>query len=337
MRIRLIFTGAFLLIPLLAFGQRPTRLPSTTGCYRQAITPISAIPTLHTDMPLDCMLGYIYFDSLCRANFGLDNWNTIDSLVHSIDSWDTLHVFMRFKYRMEEYDADLFREFIQAGAYDTNYRQGPGGFENLLYQLMNQNNTLGNHSKEIYLTEVPVILHIKVLDTSASYDSVDRLSTSTRRCVSAEIIDTIKGMHLRPGDCGLYHTGKQKSPLDYGCINFDYSPMAAKAMGMGDVIHSPIRDSTGQILCDSCYGTSALIPGHEYIVFLADNFLDYNGTTSFYEYVPQNAFNSEGGIFPINGLGNVVSTDNYFGYGNSVPLATFESDLKADINSIISH
>ena len=50
-----------------------------------------------------------------------------------------------------------------------------------------------------------------------------------------------------------------------------------------------------------------------------------------------NGYNSEGGIFPIDSSGNVVSTDNYFGYGNTVPLPIFEANLNADIQSIISH
>ena len=114
--------------------------------------------------------------------------------------------------------------------------------------------------------------------------------------------------------------------------------MAPKASWSGDVLPDAVKNPiTGQRICDSCYGLNALIPGKEYVVFLADNFLDYNGISSFYEYVPYNGYNGEGGVFPIDNEGNVTIPDNYFGYGTSVPLSIFELNLRSDINSIIAH
>lgn len=327
----------------ISLAQRPTSAPSTTGCYRQFIMPISAIPTLHSDMTPDCILGYIYLDSLCRS---FPNWdsseNFLNSLPQHVSSWDTLRTFMRFLYRLNEYDASLFREFILSACYlDTNYKMMPGTLEKILYSRMDA--ILGYHSKLGYLTSVPLILHIHVTDTIASQDSMCYLPfwPQPRMCVAAQVIDTIKGIHFINGDCGQYRekqSGK-KPEGDVSCINIDYSPVVSKQSWNNDLTMSPSSDSgsNASFICDSCYGYHALVPGKDYIVFLETNFLDYNGANSFYEYVPYNGYNYEGGIFPIDSTGNVLSEDNFFGYGNSVPLAIFESNLKSDISTIVSH
>src|ERR1039457_5190610 len=62
------------------------------GCFTDAIKPISNIPPLRSDMPLDCKLGYIYFDSLCR---NLGEWprsyDRLDSMLAAMNSFDKLH------------------------------------------------------------------------------------------------------------------------------------------------------------------------------------------------------------------------------------------------------
>lgn len=192
----------------------------------------------------------------------------------------------------------------------------------------------------------PVILHIHVVDTTTSYDSLASVPIwpQPRMCVSAEIIDTIKGTYLRPGSCDGGIAGRRKSQdqtlglREYGCINIAFSPFSQKTKNRGDV--TPIGvDTAGHIIipCDSCYGTNPLLPGNDYVVFLENQFMDYNGSYSFYQYHPYSNYNAEGGIFPIDSSGNVIIQDNYFGYGNSVPLSVFESLLKTDIQSIISH
>ncbi|MDP4237721.1 MAG: hypothetical protein Q8919_14855, partial [Bacteroidota bacterium] len=89
--------------------------------------------------------------------------------------------------------------------------------------------------------------------------------------------------------------------------------------------------------CPECYGTSSIQESKEYIVFLSSMLLDYNGTTSYYTYWPLKGYSLEGGIFPIDGDGNVLIPSNFFGYGTSLPLALFESDIRKDIDSIILH
>jgi hypothetical protein len=85
------------------------------------------------------------------------------------------------------------------------------------------------------------------------------------------------------------------------------------------------------------YNDNSLQLNREYIVFLENLYLDYNGTNSFYTYRPFSSYNREGGIFPINSDGYVQIPSNYFGYGTSVPLTAFKNYLQVDIESIISH
>ena len=317
--------------------RRVDTIPTTMGCYRQAIMPISAIPTLHSDMPIDCIFGYIYVDSLCRS---LQSYHQADSFISLIDAWDTMRVFMRFLYDMQAYNADIYEEYMgYASDLDTNYHIAPRVLE--LKFAAKMDSILGHNNKLKYLTVAPIILHIRVADTGMSYDSLAHVpfSPQPRMCVSAWVLDTIKGTHLRVGDCGQYRETKGKVPLGSGCINIAFCPYTHKSFGQGDGVILGIDTITGQIFyrCDSCFGERAFVPGKEYIVFLEDLFLDYNGSNSFYEFIPYAGYSNNGGIFSLDGSGNVLDEDNFFGYGNSVPLSMFEANLKTDIQSIITH
>ena len=318
-----------------AFAQRRIdTLPTTQGCYRQPIAPISAIPTLHSDMPLDCILGYIYFDSLCR---GVHTRNQLDSLANIIVSWDTLKPFMRFQYRMSEYDADLYEEYCDASsALNPSYYLIPAVPRYVLKQR--QDSILGFRNKLSYLTMASTILHIRVDTVTDSFDSLASYPKwpLPLKCVRATVLDTIKGIHIRQSDDFSYGGSHILSTVSL--INFAFSPYWQKLNPRGDNAGIGV-DSLGNnyFACDSCFGFNAVQSGKEYIVFLQDIFLDYDGTNSYYTYWPFATYSTEGGIFPIDGLGNVKIPSNFFGYGNSVPIATFESSIRSDINTIISH
>jgi len=337
-----VFVLMLSIISTTGFAQRRIdSLPTTMGCYRQPVTPISQVLTLHSDMPFDCLLGYIYFDTLCR---GLGSYHQADSLIGLINSWDTMKVFMRYMYRMQEYNADLYKEYLYgAGDIATNYNVVPGAIEHKFWKQMNEK--LGPKNKLNYLAITPVIVHIRVVDVSSSSDSLcsNPIWPQPRKCVTAIVIDTIKGMHLRQGTPFLGYTSKvnnQDPQTEYSWINIAYSPLSTKLNERGDAISLSTADSSVSAIlldCPDCYGNSVFLPDKEYIVFLENLFLDYNGTYSYYEYVPYNSYNHEGGVFPINPTGNVQVPSNYFGYGTSIPLNTFKNLLNADIESIISH
>ncbi len=336
----LLLVGLLLLLCVgTSYSQRRIdTIPTSQGCYRQPVTPISAIPTLHTDMSLDCMLGYIYADSLCRS---IQTRSELDSFANLIDSWDTLKPFMRFLYRMSEYDPDLLEEYCDAAAsLDTSYYLIPAVPRAVLEKRMNA--VLGLRNKLNFLTLSSAILHVRVDTVTMSYDSLADYPKwpLPMVCVTATVLDTIKGIHIRQSSDGGTVIGKGKTePLALASvINFSFSPYWQKLNPRGDFRGMGV-DSLGNeyFPCDSCYTSSAVEAGKEYIVFLKDVLLDYNGTYSFYNFWPLPYYSPEGGIFAIDISGNVEEPSNYFGYGTSVPLATFETDLRNDINTIVSH
>jgi hypothetical protein len=314
--------------------RRVDSIPTTKGCYRQPITPISQVLSLKSDMPLDCIFGYLYFDSLCR---GVQSAQQLDSMIALVNSWDTLRIFMRFMYKMQEYDADLFEEYLYGAAgIAPSYRLSPAHVNFKFIQQMRK--VLGQKNKLAYLSVAPVILHIHVVDVQSDQDSLCSVPIwpYPLKCVRALVVDTVKGKNLRPGDPFTgFNAFLKKNKVTESLepwIDIAYSPVAAKSYTRGDNFSSaPVFH------CDSCFGSSALQSGKDYLVFLEDGFIDYDGTYSYYEYQPYTSYNENGGIFPIDDSGNVLIQDNYFGYGTSVPLITFEALLKADIQSIVSH
>jgi hypothetical protein len=332
----------FAIFTTTSFAQRRIDLhPTTTGCYRQPVTPISQPLTLTSDMPQDCILGYTYFDSLCRA---LGSFHEADSLIARITGWDNMRIFMRYTYRMQEYDADLYKEYLYgAGDIVTDYNVVPAAIEHRFWKQMNQQ--LGPKNKFNYLSIAPVIVHIRVVDVGSSYDSLcsNPVWPQPRKCITAIVVDTIKGMHLRKGTPIPGYTLEANYTIpktEYSWINIAYSPLSPKLNERGDIIDmGPIDNTTGDthIDCPDCYGNNVFEPNKEYIVFLDNLLLDYNGTYSFYEYVPYNSYNPEGGVFPISSDGNIRMQSNYFGYGTSVPTSSFKKLLRVDIESIISH
>ncbi len=326
---------AFVLISAFAlsvgFAQRIVNPITNSGCFRQPITPLQTIPPLHSDMNFDCLLGYIFFDSLCRAPL---SWEQIDSLADKIQSWDTLKILMRFKYRMSEYNSDLYNEYlVGAGSLTTNYHS-PGALDAILDQKMAS--VLGRKNKFRYLTNADLILHIRVTEVHSDNDTMASSPAKPLplQCVTATIIDTIKGKYIRQCQEQVYYT-QATSP----CISFDFSPYWEKENPRGDVVDGSIDSTTGNVTipCNNCYGSNTVEANKDYIVFLRNIYLDYNGTSSFYTFWPSNGYNAEGGIFPIDSGGNVVISSNYFGYGTSIPLAQFESLLRADIGLIVNH
>ena len=324
------------------FNDHPSRridtIPTTQGCYRQPVTPISTIPTIHSDMPLDCILGYIYLDTLCRS---IQTRSQLDSLFNLIGSWDTLKPFMRSLYRMSEYDADLLEEYCYAAA-DLNYNYFliPEVLRYVLKQRMEA--VLGYRNKLNYLVLASAILHIRVDTVTDSYDSLAYYPKwpLPLKCVRATVLDTIKGIHIRQSNDFLMKAKPGSShPLDdVNFINFAFSPYWQKLNPRGDVAGIGI-DSLGNehFNCDSCFDFNAVQSGKEYVIFLQDIFLDYDGTNSYYSFWPFATYSTEGGIFAIDGSGNVQIPSDFFGYGTSIPLSTFENNLRNDINTIISH
>jgi hypothetical protein len=317
-------------------AQRHVDTASSNGCFRQPVTPIASIPTLHSDMNFDCLMGYIYFDSLCRS---ITSRRQLDSLAGRLRSWDTLKILARFLYRMTEYDADLFEEYLNAAvSLNPLYHLTPGVVRAVLLDRMDS--VLGKRNKLTLLSEASAILRIHVdavfggVDSSATIP-VDPLPV---RCVFGSVVDVIKGIHWRQG-AQPPESPKVRLLTASPEVNFVVSPYWHKIHVAEEDNWSIGVDSSGSttVRCDSCYGSNAVQAGKNYVVFLRSVFNDYNGTNSYYDYFPKAYYSQEGGIFEIDASNNVLIPSNYFGYGTSVPLATFLSALHSDISSITSH
>ncbi|HET9136932.1 MAG TPA: hypothetical protein VFO76_09860 [Candidatus Kapabacteria bacterium] len=233
---------------------------------------------------------------------------------------------MRFEYKMREYDADLYNEYQAAAGKIVNGHKSPGAISDIINKKMKL--ILGDNNKLAYLTHADLILHVRVKSIYADVDTMASIPIEPLPllCVQAMIIDTIKGLHIRNGgyeDCGK-------------CISFNFSPYWKKA-NFNHVVDKDLDSNGMPQPCDICYGNNSLQVSKDYIVFLRDKFLDYNGVNSFYTYWPFGGYSSEGGIFQIDESNNVLIPSDYFGYGVSVPLSNFESLLRNDINTIAAH
>jgi hypothetical protein len=324
-----IIVVALLLSSINSLAQRRVEAPTSTGCFRQIHAPILYAPPLHSDMPLDALHGYMYFDSLSRSFTG---WSQVDSFATLITGNDTLKHFLKYRFAMSNYDDILFSEYLNFGqTVNSMYKTTPGY---ILQKLTERENLiLGSRNKKIMLTHASLILHLKITSVHLEWDSLAHIPVSplVQQCITAQVLDTIKGMHF------LSHTASSGNLLSTPSIliNFSLSPLWGK--GPTQPYLKPgvdYRDSANVVSpCANCFGTQSLIPGSEYIVFLGSIPLDYDGTNAFYDYWPVGSFEPQGGLFPIVS-GNVIDSSNYWGYGTSVSLSQFESSLKADIHAI---
>jgi hypothetical protein len=324
-----IIVVALLLSSINSLAQRRVEAPTSTGCFRQIHAPILYAPPLHSDMPLDALHGYMYFDSLSRSFTG---WSQVDSFATLITGNDTLKHFLKYRFAMSNYDDILFSEYLNFGqTVNSMYKTTPGY---ILQKLTERENLiLGSRNKKIMLTHASLILHLKITSVHLEWDSLAHIPVSplVQQCITAQVLDTIKGMHF------LSHTTSSGTFLSTPSIfiNFSLSPLWGKGPTESHLRTGvDYRDSANVVSpCVNCFGTKSLIPGSEYIVFLGSQALDFDGINSYYDYWPMSSFEPQGGIFPIVG-GNVIDSSNYWGYGTSVSLSGFESSLKADILAI---
>ncbi len=315
-------------------AQRPIDPPTHMECNEYATTPIDHCPPLNTGMSWDCMLGYIYFDSLCRANL---TWGQLDSLAKAINSMDTLRPFLRFQYAMNEYDASLYDEFMFYGIDITpGYKTPPAIILSLL--LDREDSILGHYSKVRFLANTELILHVKVVEVTSD---IEPTINRPLQCFKAIILDTIKGKNF---PSNLYYTlpgGKlHREPQSegYPAIGFVISPEWQK-YGTPSDFRVVATDSAGHraISGSNQFGENAVAVDSEYIVCLNVQKEVYDGAHVFRDYWPATHYSPEAGLFRINPDHKVMIPSDFFGYGTSVPLATFLSMIRADIHNIVAH
>ena len=325
-----IIKNLFLLLILLLFcsglshaqPKRSISGPTATGCFRMPVAPLSDAPPLRKDMSEITRMGYLYFDSIMKI---FTSNTQIDPLFEQIHYFDTLKKFDALLYAMIDYDPILFKEYLMAGDnVNALYKYSP---ISLLYRFSERTGSIDVPLKHRYLVHVGMILHIKI--TAIAQDS-DTLASNPVHpvpllCVSAQVLDTIKGKHFASVDC------RHSTP----CIDFSFSPLwKFKGDEPSDVTRIAI-DKYGDAIFRDSYGDNFLPIGSEYIAFLSPQYLDFDGTYAYYVYEPYGSWGLHGGFLPIDSNHNVQDAQNIFGHGTTVNVNSFISHLRNDIDSVL--
>jgi hypothetical protein len=321
--VRSILFLAFVAVPSQATAQIDSTGPTTFYCSRTSIPVLKSVPPLHTDMNLQTLIGYVYWDSIMRSTIN-------DSLVRrftSIHTMDSLHQFVKFFYNIVDYDAALFTAYWNLGK-DVNhaYWAEPG----VILGLMRKQACpfWGYASPNNLMFNACYVLRIKVLHVSDDSDITQRRYTlhhlaEPLKCVTAQIIDTIKGKKILIGDCGLIARSYEqdgKSAQDvHPCIQFYYAPIWSKntmECGVGDIIY-------GQ----NPYGADLFQSDSEYIVSLQVNYRDCDHHQIYFDICTMTSYEPLGGVYPIRG-GKVLDAAEFFGVGTSPTLVDLEARLR---------
>jgi hypothetical protein len=183
-----LYTSIILLIftPLLS-AQTVLQPP----CWQHHTSPVFSFErlpspvSLTTDMPLDVMIGYIFYDSLARSLPTVG----INEIYNNLTYSDTLRYAMKYSYTMMDYNPVLFERFRR---YNNPLRRSAPTrsmvFEKLIEKIKT---TSPSPFIETLLCQSSIIAHIVVADTFRTRDG-----TLTNHIVTSTILDTIKGKVL---------------------------------------------------------------------------------------------------------------------------------------------
>ncbi|HEY3874337.1 MAG TPA: hypothetical protein VGM92_02590 [Candidatus Kapabacteria bacterium] len=334
-----IFLIFVILIPVSMRAQTPawpdSSGPTSAGCYRLAVHPLTEAPPLRSDMSLSTLLGYIYLDSVMRTPLSDSQWAAFEA----IQSFDSLKDILKYIYALTAYDPVLLAEYNRDAPYiNPGYWSKPSP---VLFHMEEKIGSVlqssGDTTQKMYLTMASYILHIKVIGVTRNWDSMGHYVSgkgTPQSCVEALILDTIKGQHILTGDCEFLHrikSGDGKTLADTtpgDCFHFDFNPITDKS-GNNPTINVLPSDSI--IFAQNAMGWNGVVADSEYIVFCAARYFDYDGTYSSFDITP--IMGGQGGIYPVNG-GIVSDPKNNWRLGTSVAIGDFETALKATISKI---
>jgi hypothetical protein len=311
--------------------------PTSAGCYRIPVTPLTEAPPLRYDMSLSTLLGYLYLDSIMRTPIDSAQW----AAFNAIQSFDSLKYFLKYLYAVSDYDPILLEEYGRDAPYiNPSYTGKPTPMVNYIEEKIGSVlHSMGDTTQMMYLTSTSYILHIRVTSVTRNWDTMGHYNPgqgTPQSCVEAVILDTIKGQHILTGDCSWdYRTNGGHNQPDFSdssystCFHFSYNPLWNKS--------SSDNENSIQLSLDSfrfspdALGWNAVVPDSEYIVFFSVDYEDYNGTNSYFDIRP--IMDGVGGIYPVVD-GMVSDPQNLWHMGTSVDLDDFESGLEETIYNI---
>ncbi len=281
-------------------------------------------PPVRTDMPLDVLKGYIYFDSMMHIN--VHQWQ-IDSMVNTMYDSDTLRTILKYAYEMIDYDPVAFFQYLYDSPRTGVYRKrAPRG---VLLSILDRIAKVIPDSGQLFasLTHVDAILQVAVFDTSSVPDWT--VSGSSERCngVMSWVHDVIKGQNLIGCvDTGQLRTKHSKASPQSGvpsCIAFQYWDHWLSNIQIPIGVTAERRNPW-------------FTPGNEYIVFLSFTALGADSANDYATLGPGLATSSVMGAYPIQS-GIVYDPNDDFGFGTGLTVDAFKAKLRQKIASITSY
>lgn len=271
----------------------------TSSCS-VAIDGLPHVPELHTDMPLDCLIGYIAMDSAARTG-------SIPELLRVPPSLSLAHLRVpaRYIYAMKDYDPILlhrhFRSTMDSAYPNERYKAYPANVVYpVLMELYKRQEEFGRDLGLLIVSDY--ILHVRIDEARSGIDSTFYPSTQEWTNVACRVVETFKGKRL-PGNCRFTASHKQteEQTLASDCLVYGH-------LTMGQYIPKP---------------------GDEFIIFLTLRPL----VEGVYMVYPNFDFGRHGGRFRIVD-GRVQDPDNVFGLGVAPSVEDFKTNIRRHIDDI---
>ncbi|MBL0332664.1 MAG: hypothetical protein IPP65_07500 [Chlorobi bacterium] len=319
----LFFTTTFALDTTLL---SPPCLPSYHSLFFSEQFELNTSP-LATDMPIDCLIGYIGNDSLCKYKLS-------DVLINGIrnQTWnDTIRKSLRYIYAMSDYDPVRFENFKETGVIGRYKSPRDEAINHILKRV--REGLSPNPFLDFMLVNTSIIAHIKVTNVVNAYDPRAAWAKSGK-IVSSTILDPIKGKYI-PSCVSLFPSSELnntqtpqntlKQISDSGsCLQYEY---ATEWLG----IHGGENDYLNRDKIDTLLEAKA---EREFIVFLEVRSICNQNYIDYYTLYPcrDNSRFRYVSIYPV--INGQVSFIEDFGYGTSLSVGEFKARLRNRINEI---
>jgi hypothetical protein len=276
-------------------------------------------------MPLEQFVGYTIMDSI--ITYGKDSFPTSQAQKNFIKSLtctgDTLNYALKYLYLLADYNPFLYYNFL------TSYQTGKQQPMSILTELLNHvKKECGQQKFEVMKAEYILHLQINQLEPfvyESSPPEVDPITggtyTDSTHLVYAYtiVLDTIKGQ-VFPDIGNAIEVFLQDSD--------EVSTKKSTSLSVPTNTNFMFYFSSNW---NYVHNTLGVNESNEYIVFLWTLPACVNDTTG-YQYYEMRPTVSDI-VFPIVD-GNVIDKRNKFGWGTSIPLATFKQNLQELIDSI---
>ncbi len=288
--------------------------------------PLSTLPELHTDMPLDCMVAYIAMDSIART---ISDYEMIREFP-ARTSLDTLRLLARYYYALYDYDPLLIKRYINH-TYDKindsvhNYMTFPvNGHTGVRSAVRGRAAFSDSHRMLLF---PGFVVRARVIEVKDGIDSTYNDNKTAWVNVACQVLDTIKGMHL-PSNCALTgsNSGKNSPRIESASLPIQSC-----------LIYGHPRWWTGKSIESNPFELSTMDrtivrPEVDDVVYL---FLTMLFSTDQIIIVPDNSYEPTGGIFVVKD-GKVQDKGDFWGLGTEPTEADFRANLEQKISEIKS-